>query len=193
MIILVTRDRIVQAATAAFMRQGFAGTGLKQVVVDSEATVGSLYHFFPGGKAELAAEVLRTSGAAYQALVEGVLDGIDDPVEAVRRSFRLAATHLAESGYADACPVATVALEVASSDDALRQVCDEVTGRWLAALRRRLRAAGASRSDADRLATTYVAALEGGFLLSRVQRSPKPLRALGDSVAALVAAALATP
>src|SRR5579885_2071178 len=128
-----TRQRIIDASTAAFMRQGLPGAGLKQIAAESEATIGSLYHFFPGGKDELAAEVLRSSGAAYQALVEAVFDAAPDVVTGVRDCFEGAAATLLAADYADACPVATVALEVASSDEALRQVTAEVFDRWLAA------------------------------------------------------------
>ena len=45
-----TRDRIVQASAELFRRQGYAATGVKQIVTDAQAPFGSLYHFFPGGK-----------------------------------------------------------------------------------------------------------------------------------------------
>ena len=50
-----TRERIVTATNELFRRRGYNGTSLKDVTVASGATTGSLYHFFPGGKAELAA------------------------------------------------------------------------------------------------------------------------------------------
>ncbi len=67
-----TKDRIVAAAANAFQRQGYAGSGLKQISSDSGAPFGSLYHFFPGGKEELAEQTLRTAGRWYQELVEAV-------------------------------------------------------------------------------------------------------------------------
>ena len=45
-----TRERIIAASSALFMQRGYAGSGLKQIATASEATIGSLYHFFPGGK-----------------------------------------------------------------------------------------------------------------------------------------------
>ncbi|HEU5448348.1 MAG TPA: TetR/AcrR family transcriptional regulator, partial [Acidimicrobiia bacterium] len=50
-----TRDRIVAAAAQLYGRYGYTGVGLKQVAAESGAPIGSLYHFFPGGKEELAA------------------------------------------------------------------------------------------------------------------------------------------
>jgi AcrR family transcriptional regulator len=63
-----TRDRIVTATAELFRRQGYNGTGLKQVTQAAGAPVGSVYHFFPGGKDELAETVILTSGRVYQEL-----------------------------------------------------------------------------------------------------------------------------
>src|SRR5205085_10478510 len=102
-----TRERIIQASSALFMERGYSASGLKQISEASAAPIGSLYHFFPGGKEELAAETLRTSGAAYQALVEAVFDSAPDVVTGVRDCFAGAADVLRETDYADACPIAT--------------------------------------------------------------------------------------
>jgi AcrR family transcriptional regulator len=183
----------VEASTALFLQHGYAGTGLKLISTQSDAPIGSLYHFFPGGKEELAAETLRASGAAYQALVEAVFDGEPDPVSAVLACFRGAAEALRLSDYADACPVATVALEVASSDEALRVVAADVFESWLSSATKRLRSAGVAPAKARQLGTTFVAALEGGFLLSRVAKSTAPMEAIGRAVAAFVEAELPAP
>jgi AcrR family transcriptional regulator len=187
-----TRERIVEANSALFMQQGYAASGLKQISSASTAPIGSLYHFFPGGKAELAAETLRVSGRAYQELVEAVLDAAPDIVSGVRDCFVAAAAVLRASDYADACPIATVALEVASSDEALREVIAGVFDEWLEAVRRRLAAAGVEAERARELAAVFVGALEGGFLLSRVAKDTAAMDAIGRSVVALVEAALAS-
>jgi AcrR family transcriptional regulator len=183
-----TRDRIVEASAGLFLRQGYAGAGMKQIVDASDATAGSVYHFFPGGKEELAAEALRWSGQFYEDLVAGIFDAEPDLVAGVRTCFEGAAAVLVETGYADACPVATVALEVASSNEPLRAVSAEVFASWHRAMLVRLRAAGVTGRRATDLAHTLVAALEGGFLLSRVAKDPAPMRSIGRSMVALVEA-----
>src|SRR6478672_9345993 len=67
-----TRERIVESSAELFRRQGYNATAIKQIVASAGAPFGSLYHFFPGGKAELGAEVIRTSGAAYLQLLGAV-------------------------------------------------------------------------------------------------------------------------
>ena len=177
-----TRDRIVAATASLFQRRGYTGSGLKQISTESSAPLGSLYHFFPGGKEELAAETLRWSGEGYQLLVEAVFDSAPDVVAGVTAVFAVAGETLRLSDYADACPIATVALEVASTNEPLRQVTAEIFERWLAAATARFEAAGVAPEEARRLATLTIAALEGGFLLSRAAKSTEPMDHLGAVV-----------
>ena len=77
-----TKDRILETTAELFRRYGYTGTGLKQIVAQANAPFGSLYHFFPGGKAHLGEEVIRRSGQMYQELVEAVWDGAPDVLTA---------------------------------------------------------------------------------------------------------------
>ena len=43
--------------------KGYAASGLIELVSDSHAPKGSIYHPFPGGKEEIAAAAIRASGA----------------------------------------------------------------------------------------------------------------------------------
>src|SRR5438067_7631387 len=116
-----TRDRILDVTAELFRRYGYTGTGLKQIVANANAPFGSLYHFFPGGKEQLGDEVIRRSGKMYEELVETVWRAAPDTVQGVRDVFAGAAEVLRQTDYEDACPIATVALEVASTTDTLRR------------------------------------------------------------------------
>jgi AcrR family transcriptional regulator len=185
-----TRERIIEAAAVAFMRQGYPGSGLKQISAESAAPFGSVYHFFPGGKQELAAEALRWSGDAYMALVAAVIDGSTDVVAGVENAFAGAVATLEATDYADACPIAVVALEVASTNDELRVVTHEIFESWLDACASRVVDAGVDAARARELAIMFVAAIEGGFLLSRAAKNTEPMRVLGAMVADAVRAAI---
>lgn len=185
-----TRERIIESSGQLFRRQGFAGTGVKQVVSAAPAPFGSVYHFFPGGKQELAAEVLRTGGAHFLGLYQTIAAQAPDLPTAINRFFAGAARTLRASDFADACPIATVASEVANTHDDLRAVCDEVFETWLAAIVGDLVRAGLTRRRARPLALTLLALIEGAFLLSRTSRSAAPMNAAGQAARALVEAAL---
>src|SRR5450755_2832956 len=121
-----TKERILDSTAALFMRYGYTGTGLKQIVADANAPFGSLYHHFPGGKQELGVEVIHRSGAMYLELVGGVVDAAPDILSGVRDCFEGAAEVLRATDYADACPIETVALEVASTNEPLREATAQV-------------------------------------------------------------------
>jgi AcrR family transcriptional regulator len=185
-----TRERIVTSSAELFRRQGYTGTGMKQIVAEARAPFGSVYHFFPGGKEQLGAEVVRWSGEMYGLLLPAIFDPAPDVVTAVRTFFTLAGEDLRASGWADACPIATVALEVSSSSEEMREACADVFDGWITAGTARFRDAGATEEQARELAIGMIAALEGAFVLARAQRSTEALDAAGALVAAQVAAAI---
>jgi len=177
--VIPTRERILSAAAERFRRQGYCATGLKQVVAEARAPFGSLYHHFPGGKQQLAEEVIQAGGAYFEALVTAVYDEEPTAEASVRAVFAGAAETLAATDFQDACPIATVALEVASTNDDLRRATADVFEAWTVALTERL-------GDRER-ALAVLCALEGAFVLCRARRSVAPMLAAGEMAAAHVA------
>ncbi|HVV21424.1 MAG TPA: TetR/AcrR family transcriptional regulator [Pseudonocardiaceae bacterium] len=177
------------ATAELFRRQGYTGTGLKQIVTEAGAPFGSLYHFFPGGKEQLGAEVIRWSGAGYLSLVTEFFDPAPDVATAIEWAFLGAGQTLEATGYADACPIATVALEVASTNDTLRQATEDVFESWIDAVAERFAAAGIT--TARPLAMSVLSLLEGAFLFCRAARNLDAMHAAGATATAAVRAALA--
>lgn len=185
-----TRERIIEAGAELFRRQGYAGTGVKRIADAASAPFGSLYHFFPGGKEELADAVIRRSGEFYLRLIAAIIDSSPDVVTGIANSFRGAAETLRATDYADACPIAAVALEVASTNEQLRQATADVFETWIAAIASRLARAGIADDRARELAIEAIAALEGAFVLSRATRSTVPVEVAGRATVDSVRAAL---
>ena len=187
-----TRERILATTAELFRRQGYTGTGLKQIVAEANAPFGSLYHHFPGGKEQLGAEVIRSAGKMYQELVMAILRGAPDLVTAVRDAFLAAAVVLDETDYADACPIETVALEVSSTNETLREACAEVFESWIAAGTGVHVESGLPRQKARELTILFISALEGAFVLCRAQRNTEALEVAAELVSSLVEDALLT-
>ncbi|HMH48234.1 MAG TPA: TetR/AcrR family transcriptional regulator [Solirubrobacteraceae bacterium] len=186
-----TKQRIVERSAELFRRQGFAGTGVKQIVAEAGAPFGSLYHFFPGGKEQLGEEVIRTSGAIYGQLIDAFFVPGADPVAATRNFFAGAAQTLRETGYADACPIATVALEVSSTNEPMRQACADVFNEWVDSAAARLVESGLTRKRSRALAISMLASLEGAFVLARALRSTEPVEVAGAAATDAVREAVA--
>jgi AcrR family transcriptional regulator len=185
-----TKDRILEATELLFRRYGYTGTGLKQIVADANAPFGSVYHFFPGGKAQLGEEVIRRAGRMYEELVMAVWDAADDPLLAARDVFAGAAEVLRVTDFLDPCPIGVVALEVASSNEALRLATADVFASWVVAISRRLTAAGVGEHDAHRLSHVLIQLLEGAFMVARATRATDTVDAAGEAAVTLIAAAL---
>jgi len=134
--------------------------------------------------------VIRTAGPLYGDLVYAILDPYEDLETAITDAFALAAQDLAASDYADACPIATTALEVASTNDHLRQATADVFTDWISRGAVLFARHGLDQPTARRLTIAMIAALEGAFVLARALRDPEPLHAAGASVATAVRQAL---
>jgi AcrR family transcriptional regulator len=185
-----TKERILNSTAELFRRQGYSATGVKQIAADAAAPFGSLYHFFPGGKEELGEQVIRTSGRLYMQLFAAVVAGAPDVPSAIGAFFAGAAETLSETDYADACPIATVALEVASTSEPLRQATADVFAEWIAGATAYFELAGISRRRARELAFSMLSLLEGAFIFSRAMRSTEPIEIAGAAAVAQVRAAL---
>jgi AcrR family transcriptional regulator len=185
-----TKDRILDSSAELFRRQGYAGTGMKQIVAEASAPFGSLYHFFPGGKEQLGEEVIRWSGEMYLQLFVTMTADAPDVATAVHDFFLGAAETLRETDYADACPIATVALEVASTNEPLRQATADVFDRWFGAATAYFVQAGIPAEKARELAIRMLCAMEGAFVFCRAMRSTEALEVAGAASAEAVREAL---
>ena len=177
-----TRERLVVAMGELLRRQGYGATTVKQLTEAAGATMGSLYHHFPGGKPEVAAAALRSSGAAYLALLPALLDGAPDLDDAIPGAFALAAEHIAEAGWITMCPVGTVAGEVADSEPEVAAAAAEVFADWIAGGTAYFAARGLEDAAARELTLAVLSSLEGAFILARSLRSPDPLLAAGSAL-----------
>jgi len=161
--------------TAQLLRErGYSGTGFREVIERTGAPRGSIYHHFPGGKAQLAGEAVDYVGGTARQVIEGSLaDG--DPVGALRAFVELWRADFERSGNRAGCPIVAVAIESQSEAPELLDAADRAFGAWEDAFAAGLRHAGVSRSRAARLAALVVSAVEGAIVLSRAKRDPLPL------------------
>jgi AcrR family transcriptional regulator len=186
-----TRQRLVTAAAELFRRQGYAATGIKAILTAAGATYGSLYHFFPGGKAELARAVIDDGGAAYLALVQAFYRDDVDPVTATEEFFNGGIELLESTAFADPCPIASLAAEIADTHTELRDAAAAAFESWIGAVADHLVHHGGQRDTARDASTELFCLIEGAFLLCRATRSVAPLRPVARLAGALVADATA--
>lgn len=181
---MTKRDEIIEATGRLLELQGYRATGMNEIVRESGAPKGSLYHYFPEGKDELAAAVIAHAAGTITANIEGVLAAHDDAAAAVVSFVRQLAGHVSASGYRQGGPITAVALEAASTNERLRQACRDAYRAWRRPFADKLRPAYGDR--ADRLAMLIIAAIEGGIVLARSEQSERPLLDVADEVEQLL-------
>jgi len=185
------RLNIVAAAAKLFRAQGYAATGLAEILDLSEAPKGSLYHYFPGGKEDVGATAVRAAGKTAARTLEGLAADGRGAAELVLAFADMLGGWLEKTEYREGCPVATVLLEMAPQSDKIAQAGRGAFALWTEVIAGRLAAQGVAETRAMRLAMFAVASIEGGLVLARVERDLGPLRAAAEETAEAFRAAIA--
>jgi AcrR family transcriptional regulator len=173
---LSSRDRILRTGEELFRKQGYSGTGLKELSSLAAAPWGSIYHFFPGGKEQLGVEVLSYASDLYARGIKAAFKRHPKPHAAVEAIFRAEIKSLEESDYRNGSTAAAVTIDAASISEPLRQACASTFGRWLDCYADGFQSAGAPKAKARAMAAFVLSTLEGAILLSRASKSSAPLR-----------------
>jgi len=184
-----TRRRMVTATMRLLRRRGLHGTGLQDVLDESGAPRGSLYHHFPGGKEQLVQEAVDLAGERGEDWMRRGLEGAPTAAAAFAAMLEEYAVLLETSAFGSGCPVAAVALDLGAEPGALHAACGRALDRWAALLAERLRADGVDAADAESGALAAIAAFEGALLVSRARRDASAVRAVASRSAALLVSA----
>ncbi len=184
------RDQIIEKTCELLELQGYHATGLNQIIRESGSPKGSLYHYFPGGKEELAVEAVTHVGALVNQRIRNNLAQTDDAAEAIRSFIQTIAFSVEQSEYRAGGPITTIAMETASKSSRLRETCAQIYEEWQAAFAEKLQASGIAAPRSDRIAALIIASIEGGVILCRTSQTPKPLQQVAEEIYLIVRAAL---
>ena len=183
------REALLAASVRLFRQKGYAATGLAEILSESGAPKGSLYHYFPGGKAEIGAEAVALAGKTVAHTLEDLAAETDGPGELMTRYLDLMAGWMAASDFRDGCPITTTLLETVPQHEAIRQVGADAFDAWAGVLTESAVAAGIPLARAESLARFAISALEGALIQCRVTGDEAPLRLVAEELGALYAAA----
>jgi AcrR family transcriptional regulator len=183
------RQKMIESAALLFRERGVQGTSFADVLEHSGAPRGSIYHHFRDGKAQLAEEATRWAG---EFMVAGTAAALaeHDPVETIAVLRRRWASVLRTSDFAAGCPVVAATLE-GDREPAVRDAAGDVFTSWEKVLAGAFRERGVPAPRSRSIATLLIASIEGAIVLSRAQRSTKPLERVAGELQATVELALA--
>lgn len=162
-----SRAALIDTAATLFRRQGYAATGLNQILDEAGVKPGSLYHHFPQGKQQLAAAVVDGAGAAIEQLLRRFLSGGLPVADIVDRWVDVLVAGLIADGR-DGCPIEPIATESVNASSLVRAASARAFTGWCAAIEERLRADGWSSAEAESVAVAVISLIEGALILSRI-------------------------
>ncbi|UQX88765.1 TetR/AcrR family transcriptional regulator [Jatrophihabitans telluris] len=201
-----SRARMVRSAASLIASRGVNATSFSDVLADSGAPRGSIYHHFPEGKDQLAAEAVRWTGEqvlAFQRAGEfgGAVDVLDRFVGMWRRvvlssdgrSGCVVAGVAVDTGTVGAAAIRGGEYPAPDADDGLITVVRQTFRAWVSLLAAQFAGVGMPPGRADALAVTTVAALEGALILCRAEGGVGPLDAVAAELARLLPDAAVGP
>lgn len=178
-----SREAIVNTAARLFVKQGYHGTGLNQIIKESGAPKGSLYYYFPNGKEELALECISFIKKQLDRNLNETLANIAGPAESIQAFIRAMAGDIHASGYDGFLPLGFwVAAETASVSDALRKACQEAFEEWKRRLAEKIAEGGFPREKADDLAAIMISMIEGAAILTMTYQDNRPLMLVAEHI-----------
>lgn len=189
------RQRLLEGALSLLAERGYAAMELRDVAARGDAPRGSIYHHFPGGKSQLAAEAAALEGERVRATIERSLAerGLRETLLMFGQIFRRrAANHPDRIG----CPVAAAAL-ARPEDPALAAAATAAFRSWEEAVAAALRDEGVPAAQAGPFAALVVSTIEGALVRTRAAGDHQPLddavAGLAQALDALLAGAGARP
>jgi AcrR family transcriptional regulator len=182
------RQRMIESAAVLMRERGIADTSFSEVLTHSGAPRGSIYHHFPGGKAQMIEEATQYAGEFIAAGLARAAEQ-KNPMKAVHGFAAVWRKLLSESDFGAGCPIVAAALE-GQRTPAVRDAAGAAFERWEEQLGVALTAAGLEPERASGLATLVIASIEGAVVLARAERSTGPLERVVAELERTLAAAL---
>ncbi|MGC5698854.1 TetR/AcrR family transcriptional regulator [Pseudomonas sp. NFXW11] len=179
-------ERIVRATASLLASRGYAGTGLSDIIARSEAPKGSLYHYFPDGKPQIASAAIGFVGREVQAFLEQAGSQAPHARNVLGRFTATLRNWLQHSQFAEACPVFSTALSIEAELAPVHAECRSVLRAWHASIEGALRADGVAAAAATSRAWLVLCALEGAVAISRSEQSLSALDATEGELRALL-------
>jgi TetR/AcrR family transcriptional regulator, transcriptional repressor for nem operon len=183
-----TRQRIVSAAADLIFERGVTHTTVEDVRAAADVSSSQLYHYFDDKPALVRAVIEHQADA----IVDGQETFDLSSLDGLRAWRDWVIGHQRKLNCSGGCPIGSLGSELAETDPEARAQVAEGFKRWEATIRSGLREMHARGrltpdTDPDTLALALLAALQGGLLLTQIERDTKPLEAALDAMLELLA------
>jgi len=175
-----TRQRLIEAGLYLFWLQGYASTGIAQILTRAKANSGSFYHFFKSKEQLLVAVLEFYIQSLDPIVVQPVFSQVEDPIERVFGILEFYRRNLLATGCSYGCPIGRLALEIPEEQFRVhKRLADNFDG-WTAAVEKCLEDAGDRLPEGTNLKTLsqfVLTVMEGGVMQARAHRAIGPFDA----------------
>jgi AcrR family transcriptional regulator len=179
-----SRASMVRSAASLIRSRGVNATSFSDVVADSGAPRGSIYHHFPDGKRQLAEDAIQWTSERVIAYLRA--GNASRPSAVLKRFIAMWRQVVVSSGATAGCVVAGVAIDTGPDDTALMDVVRATFRSWASVLAEELEVVGVPSARARPIALATIAAMEGALILCRAEGNVKPLDAVADELMRLL-------
>jgi AcrR family transcriptional regulator len=172
-----SRERMIEAAIRLMRHSGLSAAGINEIVRESGAPKGSVYHFFPDGKRQLASEALAAYSERVLAVLDEALSGGRTPGDRVRALFKAFARRLEEGQFRQSCAAGTVSLDLDEELEVVRATIEAAFSAWIDVIASRL--GFEDKRRARSFAGLVLTTIEGAYIRGRAERSSRPFTEAG--------------
>jgi TetR/AcrR family transcriptional repressor of lmrAB and yxaGH operons len=179
-----SRERMVRSAASLIRSRGLNATSFSEVLADSGAPRGSIYHHFPEGKGQLAEDAIKwTSERVLAHLRAGASATAPD---VLKRFIAMWRQVVVSSAGTAGCVVAGVAIDTDATEAGQIDVVRSTFRSWVKLLAEQLEAVGVPSARAAPIALATVAGMEGALILCRAEGNAKPLDTVAEELMRLL-------
>ena len=178
------RDQILEAAIVLMKQSGLTGAGINQILARSGAPKGSLYHYFPDGKQQIAIEALTLYAERVAAAFERTLSSKKRAADKIRALIRFVADRFEDAEFEQSCAAGAVTLDLDADVAAIQSVIANAFRSWQDVIARHLPIRSAARRES--FAGLVLSTIEGAYVRGRAEHSKQPFVDAGEWLAVLL-------
>lgn len=172
-----SRERMLDAAITLMRSSGLSGAGINEIVRESGAPKGSVYHFFPHGKAQITREALAVYSIHVTTFIETALASKRAPARKLSALFEAFARRVEAGEFRKSCAGGTVCLDLDEKVEELQPLLNAMFGTWTATIAAHFDFGDRRRNES--FAGLVLTAIEGAYIRSRAERSSRPFTEAG--------------
>jgi TetR/AcrR family transcriptional repressor of nem operon len=175
------KDDIIQVGLDLVLSRGFNATGVEAILKQANVPKGSFYNFF-SSKEEFGLAIIDKFVAGRAEILFPIFsDESIPPLDRVKKSFNTIITIFGSDDCSKGCLIGNLGQEMADQFENVRQRLEQALQSWTKELSKLLLQAQKENTipadtNVDMLAENLISSFQGALLLSKIKKSPEPLR-----------------